>query len=203
MAKRNEHSLEEIKALIIHAAEEIVIQDGFSAITARKVASAIGYTVGSLYMVFTSLSDLVMQLNVRTWDALAAHLSQPDVKDQPVFLESLARDYLQFAHQNFNRWSYALKYVVPTQSEETLQAEYQAKIEYLFLPVAAHLRTLRPDLSEEVVQRAARALWCSIQGTCLLLLNEQTQPADLNEIEQTLDLLVSHFLRGWLVSAQS
>ena len=144
-----------------------------------------------------------MQLNFRTWDALAAHLSQPDVKDQPVFLESLARDYLQFAHQNFNRWSYALKYVVPTQSEETLQAEYQAKIEYLFLPVAAHLRTLRPDLSEEVVQRAARALWCSIQGTCLLLLNEQTQPADLNEIEQTLDLLVSHFLRGWLVSAQS
>ena len=57
MAKRNEHSLEEIKALIIHAAEEIVIQDGFSAIKARKVASAIGYTVGSLYMVITSLSD--------------------------------------------------------------------------------------------------------------------------------------------------
>ena len=113
MAKRNEHSLEEIKALIIHAAEEIVIQDGFSAIKARKVASAIGYTVGSLYMVFTSLSDLVMQLNVRTWDALAAHLSQPDVKDQPVFLESLARDYLQFAHQNFNRWSYANMLCLP------------------------------------------------------------------------------------------
>ena len=43
-------------------AERIVAEHGHSGLSARKVASAIGYTVGTLYLVFDNLDDLVLQV---------------------------------------------------------------------------------------------------------------------------------------------
>ena len=76
MARRSEHSLEELKALVLDAAETIVIDEGFSELKVRKIAMEIGYTVGSIYMVFANMADLIMHINARTLDALAAQLEQ-------------------------------------------------------------------------------------------------------------------------------
>jgi AcrR family transcriptional regulator len=40
----------------------IVIEKGLNALTVRKVAVEIGYTVGSIYMVFANMQDLIMLL---------------------------------------------------------------------------------------------------------------------------------------------
>ena len=76
MARRSEHSLEELKALVLDAAETIVREEGFSGLKVRKIASEIGYTVGSIYMVFANMADLIMHINARTLDAIAAQLGQ-------------------------------------------------------------------------------------------------------------------------------
>lgn len=63
MGRRNEHTREELREISLRAAEQLVTAHGLDGLSARKVASAIGYTVGSLYMVFRNLDDLILQMN--------------------------------------------------------------------------------------------------------------------------------------------
>lgn len=51
MARRSEHSQAEIRKMVLEAAEEIVQEDGYPALKVRKMATDIGYTVGSIYRV--------------------------------------------------------------------------------------------------------------------------------------------------------
>jgi AcrR family transcriptional regulator len=66
MGRRNEHSREELKALALRAAGDIVAESGAAALSMREVARRIGYTVGALYIVFTNLDDLIVHLNEQT-----------------------------------------------------------------------------------------------------------------------------------------
>ena len=104
MARRSEHSLEEIREMVLNAAENIVIEDGFSALTVRKIAMEIGYTVGSIYMVFANMADLILHLNARTLDDIAAQLEQVQEPDPAQCIEALAKTYLSYASTHFNRW---------------------------------------------------------------------------------------------------
>lgn len=70
MARRSDHSRDELREMALTAAEQIVLENGYESLSARKVASAIGYTVGTLYLVFENLDDLVLQVNARTLDRL-------------------------------------------------------------------------------------------------------------------------------------
>ena len=59
MARRSDHSREELREMALAATEEIIDQQGLAGLTARKVAAGIGYTVGTLYLVFRNLDDLI------------------------------------------------------------------------------------------------------------------------------------------------
>ena len=77
MARRADHSREELYDNALAAAQRIVETDGFRALTARSVADAIGYSPGTLYNLFENLDDLIIHLNGRTLDALYDRLA-PD-----------------------------------------------------------------------------------------------------------------------------
>ena len=63
MGRRNEHSRAELREIALQAAEHLVAEGGLAALSTRKVAAHIGYTVGSLYLVFHNLDDLIIQMN--------------------------------------------------------------------------------------------------------------------------------------------
>ena len=199
MARRSEHSLEEIKAMVLDAAETIVIEDSFSALKVRTIAREIGYTVGSIYMVFTNMADLVLHLNARTLDAIAVQLQQvQDGKaDEPI--EALALVYLTYAERNFNRWRTVFDYRGSTGAE--IPDWYQEKIDTIFAQVEAQFAQRVPELADADRKRAARALWCGVHGICVLSLTEPQAKVDIKEVEATLVLLVRNFMRGWVVSA--
>jgi AcrR family transcriptional regulator len=199
MAKRSEHSPEELKALILNAAEIIVVEEGISALNARRIAREIGYTIGSIYMVFTNMADLILQINARTLDKLAENLLLVNAENDPQFLELWGISYLSYARQNFNQWSCALKYTLPTQVGYETQVWYKAKLNHIFRPVETKLAQLKPTYTEERIKYAARALSTSIQGICVLLLNKQSDNAEIKEIEAIITVLVRSFLRGWLI----
>ncbi len=80
MGRRNEHSRDELRALALRAAGEIVAEGdgkgGVGALSMREVARRIGYTVGALYIVFENLDDLIVQLNEQTVIELRAALER-------------------------------------------------------------------------------------------------------------------------------
>lgn len=199
MARRSEHSLEEIKAMVLDAAETIVIEDSFSALKVRTIAREIGYTVGSIYMVFTNMADLVLHLNARTLDAIAVQLQQVQDGKAEEPIEALALVYLSYAERNFNRWRTVFDYRGSAGAE--IPGWYQEKIDTIFAKVEAQFAQRVPELADADRKRAARALWYGVHGICVLSLTEPQAKVDIKEVEATLVLLVRNFMRGWIVSS--
>ena len=199
MARRSEHSLEELKAMVLDAAEKIVIEEGFSALKARKIALEIGYTVGSIYMVFANMADLIMHINARTLDAIAEQLEHVHERSPEQSIETLAMTYLSYASQNVNRWRKIFEYRLLEDDE--IPDWYREKVDNVFTQVEARFAEFAPELSEYHRKRAARALWCGVHGICVLYLTGKQEKAGIKDIEEMIVLLVRNFIRGWAVSS--
>ena len=76
MARRTDHSREELLELVVDAGTRIIAEEGIGAMTARKVASAIGYSPGSIYNVVENIDALIAHVNTRTMRALNAELDR-------------------------------------------------------------------------------------------------------------------------------
>ena len=201
MAKRSEHSLEELKAMVLDAAETIVIEEGFSGLKARKIAMEIGYTVGSIYMVFANMADLIMHINARTLDAIAAQLEQVQDSSPELSIELLSRSYLSYASQNFNRWSNIFE--CPLAANAEIPDWYQEKVDNVPAPVHVKFTELAPELSEVHRKRAVHALWCGVHGICVLSLTGKQDKDCLDDIEETIVFLVRNFMRGWVADTNT
>ncbi|MEE9337432.1 MAG: WHG domain-containing protein [Methylococcaceae bacterium] len=196
MARRSEHSQEEIKEMVLKAAETIVIEEGFSGLKVRKIAMEIGYTVGSVYMVFDNMADLIMHVKGRTLDDLTEQLSLISKNDDPAkMIEQLAKTYLIFAIQNFNRW----KMLFDHSSIEDDKAPdwYQLKVDHIFSLVEFQFKQLSTSHNDEQSQLASRALWSGVHGICILSSTGKFDLLGIKNIEETVMLLVKNFIKGW------
>jgi len=196
MARRSEHSQEQIREMVLSAAETIVVEDGIEALTVRKIALEIGYTVGSIYMVFANMQDLITHIKGRTLEQLAAQLEAVAANDGiEQQIQALADAYLGFATRNFNRWRMIFEAGLP--DCEKLPDWYLQKIELIFAPIEALFKQLTPENGAEQARLAARALWCGVHGVCILSLNGNLGRTGVENAEATVRLLVDNFIRGW------
>lgn len=193
MARRSEHTQEQIREMVLKAAETIVTEEGYSALTVRKVAMEIGYTVGSIYMVFENMDDLVMHVKGRTLDELAVCLRQAEPAAAEQYLETLADSYLDFAHRHFNRW----RMIFEAANDAALPDWYRQKIQDLFEIVEQAFASLAPQQSEQMVRLGARALWSGVHGACVLSLNGSLGRVGIDDASATVKVLVENFIRGW------
>ena len=202
MARRSEHSQEEIKEMVLQAAETIVIEEGFPALKVRKIAMEIGYTVGSIYMVFDNMADLIMHVKERTLDDLSVQLDKTvDRYDSPEqCITELAMAYLSFASQNYHRWSMIFEQCL--NEEAKIPDWYQQKVNQMFVRIDELFMQLSPDKSAEQTHLAARALWSGVHGVCMLSLTGKLDLVGVSNIENIVVLLVENFMNGWMNSTK-
>lgn len=182
--------------MVLNAAETIIIEDGIEALTVRKIALEIGYTVGSIYMVFANMQDLVMHVKGRTLEQLAEQMrGNSDSGGLEQQIHALADSYLKFAIGNFNRWR--IIFEPGLQDEAGLPDWYRQNIELMFAPIEALIQQLRPENGEEQARLAARTLWCGVHGVCVLSLNGNLGRAGVENAGAAVRLLVENFIRGW------
>ncbi|MEM9289303.1 MAG: TetR/AcrR family transcriptional regulator, partial [Pseudomonadota bacterium] len=60
MARRSDHSREEIAALAIASAKKLISENGIEEASIRKVAGDIGYSPGTLYNVFEDFYEIII-----------------------------------------------------------------------------------------------------------------------------------------------
>lgn len=196
MARRNDHSREEIRQMALDAAEKIVAADGYKGLSARKVAAAIDYTVGTLYLVFENLDDLVLQLNGRTVDVLYEWLLARRQAGSPrEALLALAGAYIAFAEAQTPRWNMLFEYVAEKGSG--LPDWYLEKSSRVFGLAEAALKPLDGRLSELATQQAARVLWASVHGICTLKIRQRMDLAGGQSAEAMAHMLIDNFLKGF------
>lgn len=197
MGRRNEHTREELREIALQAAEALVVEQGLAGLSTRKVVSRIGYTVGSLYMVFRNLDDLIAQMNERTLDALQIVLTAA-VVDQPpaTAIHLLARTYIAFALAETRRWLAIYQHRMP--EGQPLPDSFTAKVAGMFELVQRQLALLCPQRSPEDIAVAARALWSGVHGVCILGLDQKLEMAGGRPIQEVTSSLLDHYLAGFV-----
>lgn len=196
MARRSDHSRNEIHEMALLAAERILETEGTGGLSTRKVATEIGYTVGTLYLVFENLDDLILQINGRTLDRLYNTLiSATNSCGQPQqCIEAMANTYIEFAIAHRKRWQLVFEHVIP--GDGPLPGDYQSKVQRMFDLVEQQLNALLGVKTSRQAANAARALWCGVHGVCSLAISEKLEVTGVKSVQSLTDTLVDNFLRG-------
>jgi AcrR family transcriptional regulator len=194
MGRRNEHSRDELKALALRAAGDIVAESGAAALSMREVARRIGYTVGALYLVFTNLDDLIVHLNEQTIIELRASLER--IRGRPgqpaQNLKLLVAAYLGFALLHTARWRLVFEHRLP--DGQKAPPTYPGHTAAIFVLVSDRLREAGVTKDEGATAELATALWSGAHGICMLAVTGKLQVATQASVQRLLDVLLDRFL---------
>jgi AcrR family transcriptional regulator len=194
MGRRSDHSREEIQKMAIDAAKKIVETDGFQSLTARKVASKIGYTVGTLYHVFRNFDDLVIHMNAETIDEMVVLIQKKiGKKRNPEFrIRSMAAVYVDYATEHPDRWRLVFEHRAPPGLPTPELMKVRRDI--VFEMVAENLRELSPNHIPQEVAHTATALWSGVHGICILALTGKLYLGGAFSMSKLVDTLIDSVL---------
>src|SRR5215472_9288465 len=100
-AARRERERSELRAKILDAARDIVLREGFGSLTIRKLAEAIEYAPGTIYLYFENRDAIARELSSEGFRSLlevfepAGHVTDPLTR-----LEAVGRAYVRFGMEN-------------------------------------------------------------------------------------------------------
>lgn len=196
MGRRNEHTKEQQREMAIAAAELILVREGLSGLTMRKVADAIGYTVGNLYLLFQNQDQLLLAVNERTADSVYGALRNAieGLEDPRAQLRELAPAYIEFALRHASRWRLMFEHSLPPAAERPRAGELRLK--RLFDLVETCLRPHLPKADEELLRRTATTFWSSVHGICVLAVTGKLRWSGSDNYRLLSDQLVEIFLAG-------
>jgi AcrR family transcriptional regulator len=194
MARRSDHTREEIRALAIKAGQELLAESGFAKFSTREVARRIGYTVGTLYNIFEGYDDIVLHINAVTLDDLSRAIAARKArKEGAAGIRQIASLYLAFARAHYYRWSALFEHTLPPGTP--LPAWYAARIQELFHQVEDMLLPLVGGKQKQAAE-AARVLWASIHGIYALGLSGKLDTVGAGSVEAMMTSLIDHYLEG-------
>ena len=193
MARRSDHSRDELYALALEAARNIAESEGLSGLTARRIARKIGYSAGTLYNHFENLDDLIVQLNARTLDALyETCVSERQNGDPEDTLRALARAYIGFTADHSNLWNVVIEHRLPAGTEPP--DWYRDKVRQLLGLVEEALAPFFAPGDDNRRLQSARILWSGLYGMCTLA--SAGALAKTESVTAMADSLVTNYVAG-------
>jgi AcrR family transcriptional regulator len=195
MGRRGDHSFQELSTMILDAAYEILITEGASNLSTRKIASKIGYTVGTLYNVFQNLDDIFVHLNGRTIDLLTKYMNEALAKNSGKDrIKAIAQAYIDFGKENFNLWSTLFEYRFPPNHQ--IPKWYHEKVNNMYSTVEKAIRpSLMPQHQKEV-KEIITVLWSSIHGICILAIRGKLDRTGVESASVLVDHLIHNYCKG-------
>ena len=98
ITERRERQKAELRDLILAAAARIIADEGFDALTMRKIADAIEYSPATLYLHFASRDEIALELVRNGFAKLVEHMAPAAAEPDPFKrVRLIGRAYLDFA----------------------------------------------------------------------------------------------------------
>ncbi len=107
---------EEVRVLILDAAWEMVVTEGWQSFSIRKVADAIEYSVPVIYTHFENKDAILLEFNRKGFRLLAECLEEAKIgKDNPAAqIDAMAHAYWNFAFSNYQYYQLMFGLGMPT-----------------------------------------------------------------------------------------
>jgi AcrR family transcriptional regulator len=200
MARRNDHSREQLQEMALLASESIISHEGVGALSTRKVATEIGYSAGTLYQVFNNFDDLIMQLNSRTLARLQSQLINAKTPVAIASLKAYGFCYLNFAQQQPALWQLIFEHRPANPDLRPDQLLFN--IDSLFALVTNELLQLKPNAPKSDITIAAHSLWSGVHGITVLMLKDKLFNTHNHSAQDTLNCLMDNFILGWTAQGE-
>lgn len=167
MARRADHTREELGKLVVDAAEELIAEEGIDTFSARSLGRAIGYTAGTLYHHFKDLDDIVTQVNARTLVGLAQAFAGAEQSPDPArMLHNYADAFLGYIQLKRNLWNALFEF--RRKPGQPIPPWYLEAIASLIRIVADCFRQIRPDLDDLSARQSGQLVFASIHSVVSL-----------------------------------
>ncbi|MFT6332408.1 MAG: hypothetical protein ACJAW3_000743 [Lentimonas sp.] len=204
MARRYDHSQEEIVEMIIQNGHKIIKESGFSNFSTRKIARTIGYSVGTLYHILRSYDNIIFHINAVTLDEMKNFIKNNIKKttnlnsqDEVIkYIQSLANLYIDFASTNYNSWSALFEF----RPKENPPEIYTKKTNDLFLIIKDPLSHIMKNPEE--IEDHIKILWASIHGICALNFSNKLGDNEINTDNRSsyakslASILINNFIKS-------
>ena len=206
MARRSDHSRDELLEMASTALSNIVEAEGFGAISARKVAQRIGYSVGTLYNLFDNLSDMILHVNGLTLERLDDHLARSRFAkseadgDPRDIITGLLDAYLSFVHAQPHLWNMVFAHTMG--ADAPLPDWYRAKIDNVLAHLEAALAPFT-DNNQDAAEVHARLLWASLHGILSLAQSGKLGIVSNQPAADMARALVANYLAGLQATPES
>jgi AcrR family transcriptional regulator len=195
MARRYKHSLDEIRSMILNSAENIIIDEGYAALNARKIAMNIGYTPGSIYMIFENMAEIVLHVNAKTMKEITEFLESAYLNQEKVAINELVSSYFSYVARHINLWRMLFEYQWP--AENKLPLWYLQQMEWSFNKLEVLFVKSLPEIPEADRKLAIQSLWGAINGIYALSVSNSFGSLSSAAVESGIQLLVNAFVAGW------
>ncbi|MGI3004548.1 TetR/AcrR family transcriptional regulator [Shewanella algae] len=174
MARRKEHSHQEIRLMALDAVEQLLTKEEYTSLSLRRIASQVGYAPSTLINLFGSYNYLLLSVSARVLERL---LEQMQLVCEQTFatgelkLLALAKAYAEFAHSQPQ--AFRLVFALHLGPEEPLPESQQQLIAELIGLLEQQLGDLLPNLPSSKLALASRSFWSSIHGLTGLALDDK------------------------------
>ncbi|HHO76370.1 MAG TPA: TetR/AcrR family transcriptional regulator [Deltaproteobacteria bacterium] len=201
---RRPDELEQIRNRILDAAVEIIINQGFDALTMRKLASRIGMTAPNIYNYFANKDELYITIVIMGFERLRESLEQAYCQsDDPVVRARCMMDsYMKFGRENsayyeimFIRTTPKYRDYIGTPYEKLSEIEYRISMEIARLAMNALSDLVGGDnaLTQETVLKNMVRVWSTLHGMISLFNSDMIEyvvPSAEKVYSQVIDDLV-------------
>ncbi len=197
MARRYDHSREEIQQLTLEKVGEILETESVHSLSLRKIAKMVGYTPATLINIFGNYSGLLLAINAESLDALH-ELSVKALESETRSLEklhALANVYLSYACEHTHRWQLIFEHRMP--EGEEIPHWHQQRIDLMFSLLDDCLKSIAPEKSSAERETATRVLWAGVHGICLLATEDKLFSKAHASGEMLIQSLIDNYLNSW------
>lgn len=172
-SERRERRKEQVRERIVEAARELFAAEGYEAVTMRRVAEAIDYSAGTIYLHFPDKESLIKEVCVTDFAQLAGKIAKIATDPDPV--ERLRRAgiaYLDFAFANPNHYRVMFMAARPAISPDSVEQDRHDPQEdsyaFLRMTVAECIATgrFRPSITD--VELTSQTAWAALHGLASL-----------------------------------
>tara|TARA_B110000211_G_C14015039_1_gene524974 strand:- start:96 stop:734 length:639 start_codon:yes stop_codon:yes gene_type:complete len=208
MARRKDHTPEELKAWVIRSVLEFLQRQPAQELSLRKVAKRVDYSPGTLINLFGSYAHLLLAVNAATLDQISGRLNKNLAASNELDAEQqlllFAQEYLAFARQHTFQWRLLFEHRL----DEDVPDWQQNRINQLFELIEVRLIQLCPHAKPAELLQASRTIWASVHGICMLEVDNKIFAADSSNGlsingESMIQSLISHYLSSWKVSSNT
>ena len=198
IAERREREKQEVRRLIMDAARDLFMREGYERVTMRRIAEAIEYSPTTIYLHFKDKDELVQALCEEEFTQLLAAVSKvPPPADPVEAIRQLGMAYARFGLEN--PYHYRFMFMTPISRSHT--PSQPGVSSFVLLRDAVQRAVDSGAFVDGDVTHMAQVLWATLHGAVALLVTYEPgqfphAPAAPDLVQQVCENALRGLLRG-------